>query len=142
MRRNAIPMPRSAAPPVEQVNVATPVEQPPAPGAALPALTTSGELRVAEGAIVRESVLAEGPLHVGARAVIEGSVASLSAADVGEGARIAGAIDVEGPVLWGSGSSVGRASLRGPLVTRGGVVRAASVEARAGIHPADAEGGA
>gem|GEM_PF-5917840 len=100
------------------------------------AIATSGDLTLAEGAVVHESLHADGLLHIGARVVVEGSVASHTAADVGEGARIAGSLDVSGPVVWGTGASAGRAFVLGPFVTRGGVVRTRSLDARAGVHPA------
>lgn len=97
---------------------------------------TDGNLEVAEGAIVRESIRADGELRIGPNSVVEGSAISASGAFVGASARIGGTLLVAGAVRWGDAASAQRAAIRGPLVTSGGTKRATSITALRGIHPA------
>lgn len=101
-----------------------------------PALLTTGDLQVADGATVRETIRAAGKLVVGAGSIVEASAEAGESAEVREGARIEGALRVNGPVWWGAHAEAQRAAVNGPLMTEGSFVRATAVFATRGIHAA------
>lgn len=98
-------------------------------------VTSQGDLAVRPGAVVRQSLLSKGAVHVGRDARIEGAVRAEMGALLEDGAGVEGLLEVEGPLHWGRGASARSVEAKGPLMTNGQVVRAASVSAPQGIHP-------
>lgn len=105
-----------------------------------PQIATKGDLEIAPGALVRESLRTDGRLLIGAGATVEGSASSTQDAEVGEGAQIGGTLLVAGSLRWGNAARASRAAIGGPLITEDGTTRALSVTATRGIHPALPEG--
>lgn len=103
-------------------------------------IVSEGNVQVATGKTIRESIHTEGTLRLGAGVLVDGSASARGGAEVGPAARIAGSLDVVGTLHWGAGASAGSAIVRGPLVTEGSTVRVRGLTASAGIHPRPAPG--
>jgi len=106
-----------------------------------PVIEATGDLSVAEGAVLHAPLRVQGRLIIGRLAHMVGSVTSLTGAEVCDGAIIDGQLTVTGPVRWGDHASVSAAAIGGALITSGELVRATSVIATAGIHDASPPAG-
>lgn len=98
-------------------------------------VSTDGNLVVADGVLVRQSLSASGTVRVGCDARIEGALRAMRGASLEEGARVDGLLEVDGPLHWGRGASARSVEAKGPLMTGDQSVRAASVSASGGVFP-------
>lgn len=98
------------------------------------AISTDGDLTIAENATIQESLFVAGAIHIGARASVGADVTVLKGATLGPGVRIGGTLDVEGPLNWGTGAEANAVNVRGPIITDDGLTRATALVARKGIR--------
>lgn len=101
-------------------------------------LHVTGDLAVATGAHVHESLRVDGKLHLGRGARVQEAVSVAGDVEVGDDVHVGAALETDGAIRWGRNAEASRVACRGAFILEDGVARATSLIARRGVHPGPA----